>query len=101
MSWTDAWPALAMLVAIATLPWLVRMAKARGWIQIGQQGQVATVLSVSPLSPQQKVVTLEVKHGEHHRILLLGVTAQSVCVLDSWSPPPPQPTHSTGVQLES
>lgn len=89
MSWIQAWPALALLLAVVLMPGLIRMAKTRGWIRGVPAQQVATVVSVAPISPNQRVVTLEVKHGGHHRMLLLGVTAQSVCVLDSWTPPSP------------
>ncbi|WP_460505209.1 flagellar biosynthetic protein FliO [Hydrogenophaga soli] len=100
MSWTQAWPALALLLAVVLLPGLVRLAKTRGWIRGVPPHQVATVVSVSPISPNQRVVTLEVKHGEHHRMLLLGVTAQSVCVLDSWTPPSQPPERLSGASVE-
>jgi flagellar protein FliO/FliZ len=49
------------------------------------QGAMRTV-AVLPLSPSQRIVTVEVGHGEQRKWLVLGVTAQQITALHEMAP---------------
>ena len=81
----DAWPALALLAMLACMPWLARRIRASGWQGLKQPEQPARLVSALAIGTQQRVVTIEVLQGAQRRRLLLGVTPQSVTLLDAWS----------------
>ena len=82
-TFSDAWPAMALMAVVLSLPWLARWLKQRGWTGSANGAQPMTVVSVLAVGAQQKVVTVEVNLGTHRKWLVLGVTAQSVTKLDS------------------
>ena len=70
------------VAAMALLPWLVRRVQQRR----GLAGSAGTappprVLSVVPVGPQQRVVTVEVGTGAARTCLVLGVTVQQITCL--------------------
>lgn len=81
----DAWPALALLAILACMPWLARRIRASGWQGLKQPEQPTRLVSALAVGAQQRVVTIEVQQGAQTRRLLLGVTPQSVTLLDAWS----------------
>lgn len=92
---TDAWPALVLLAILACAPWLARRIRATGWQVLKQPEQPARMVSALAVGTQQRVVTIEVQQGPHTRRLLLGVTPQSVTLLDAW------PIESASASLPS
>ena len=99
-SLVDAWPALALLAILACMPWLARRIRASGWQGLKQPEQPARLVSALAVGAQQRVVTIEVHQGAQTRRLLLGVTPQSVTLLEAWSvesakAAPTASTHNT------
>lgn len=78
-----AWPALALLLLLVGVAWLLKLLRQSGWQGVGSATQATRLVSVLNLGPQQKVVTVEVGQGEHRRWLVLGVTAHSINRLDT------------------
>ncbi|MDH4060154.1 MAG: flagellar biosynthetic protein FliO [Aquincola sp.] len=85
---------VAILALIPVALWLLRRTPAGG---AASQGVMRTV-AVMPLSPSQRLVTVEVGRGEGRRWLVLGVTGQQITTLhemapqdDAMSPSDPQP----------
>lgn len=81
----DAWPAIALLTIIVSMPWLARRVRASGWQGLKPPEQPTRLVSALAVGSQQRVVTIEVQQGSQTRRLLLGVTPQSVTLLDAWS----------------
>jgi flagellar protein FliO/FliZ len=81
MSFGSAFTSLLWFIAIlALIPaalWLLKRTPAGGSTA---QGLMRTV-AVLPLSPSQRVVTIEVGRGEARRWLVLGVTGQQIRTL--------------------
>jgi len=81
MSFGSAFTSLLWFIAIlALIPaalWLLKRTPAGGSTA---QGLMRTV-AVLPLSPSQRVVTIEVGRGEARRWLVLGVTGQQIHTL--------------------
>ncbi|NML14857.1 FliO/MopB family protein [Azohydromonas caseinilytica] len=74
---------LAVLALIPVALWLLkRTPLAQG---AGTPGVMRTV-AVLPLSPGQRLVTVEVGSGEERRWLVLGVTAQQISTLHTMAP---------------
>lgn len=82
----DAWPALVLLAIIASMPWIARRVRAAGWQGLKPAEQPTRLVSALAVGAQQRVVTIEVQQGSQTRRLLLGVTPQSVTLLDAWTP---------------
>lgn len=82
-TFADAWPAMALMAVVLSLPWLASWLKRRGWAGSANGAEPLRVVSVLAVGSQQKVVTVEVNLGTHRKWLILGVTAQSVTKLDS------------------
>lgn len=81
----DAWPAIALLAIIVSMPWIARRIRASGWQGLKPPEQPTKLVSALAVGSQQRVVTIEVQQGSQTRRLLLGVTPQSVTLLDAWS----------------
>jgi flagellar protein FliO/FliZ len=80
MNQTSFWLVL-FVVAFASLPWLVKWVQRRtGLGKVPQDGGTRLISSLA-LSPQQRVVTVEVLHGQTRTRLVLGVTPQSISCL--------------------
>jgi flagellar protein FliO/FliZ len=87
--------ALWFLAVIALIPlalWLLRRTPMGGALGAGTSGVLRHV-AVLPLSPSQRIVTVEVGSGAERRWLVLGVTPQSINTLHSMAPQaePPAP----------
>jgi len=74
---------LAILAAIPLCLWLLKRTPMGG--AGGAAGSPRTV-AVLPLSPQQKLVTVEVGQGEDRLWLVLGVSAQGIRTLHTMAP---------------
>jgi flagellar protein FliO/FliZ len=73
---------IAILALIPVAFWLFKRTPAGG---AAMQGAMRTV-AVLPLSPSQRLVTVEVGHGEHRKWLVLGVTGQQITTLHEMAP---------------
>jgi flagellar protein FliO/FliZ len=77
---------IAILVLIPVALWLFKRSPAGARFGGGTgQGAMRTVSSLS-LSPNQRVVTVEVGQGDERRWLVLGVTSASINTLHSMAP---------------
>jgi flagellar protein FliO/FliZ len=77
---------IAILALIPLALWLFKRSPAGARFGGGAgQGAMRTVASLS-LSPNQRVVTIEVGQGEERRWLVLGVTSASINTLHSMAP---------------
>lgn len=81
----DVWPAMLLLAIIVSMPWLARRVRSSGWKGLKPTEQPTRLVSALAVGSQQRVVTIEVQQGSHTRRLLLGITPQSVTLLDAWS----------------
>jgi flagellar protein FliO/FliZ len=91
---------LAILAAIPLVLWLLRRSPAGGASGAGALRTVA----VLPLSPSQRIVTVEVGRGDARRWLVLGVTGQQITTLHDMAPqdeaaPPAAPHTAPFAQL--
>lgn len=80
----NAWPALVLLALMVGIAWALKWARTRvpGLPGLpGQQGPALKVLGSLALSPQQRVVSLQVGQGENATCLVLGVAAGGVSLL--------------------
>jgi flagellar protein FliO/FliZ len=73
---------IAILALIPVALWLVKRTPAGG---AAMQGAMRTV-AVLPLSPSQRIVTVEVGKGEARRWLVIGVTGQQITTLHEMAP---------------
>ncbi len=73
---------IAILALIPAALWLLKRTPAGG---AAMQGAMRTV-AVLPLSPSQRIVTVEVGRGEARRWLVLGVTGQQITTLHEMAP---------------
>lgn len=87
------WPTLltvvALVTAMAALPWLLRRFQQRTATLRGAAGLQSRVLGAVGVGPQQRVVTVEVGEGTQTVRLVLGVTAQSIQCLHVLQAPAP------------
>ena len=78
-------PLLWFAAVVALIPlalWLLKRTPMGGGATQGLLRSVA----VLPLSPGQRIVTVEVGQGEERRWLVLGITPQSITTLHSMAP---------------
>jgi flagellar protein FliO/FliZ len=73
---------IAILALIPAALWLLKRTPAGG---AAMQGAMRTV-AVLPLSPSQRLVTVEVGRGEQRKWLVLGVTGQQITALHEMAP---------------
>jgi flagellar protein FliO/FliZ len=73
---------LAILALIPLALWLLKRTPMGGSASQG----VLRSIAVLPLSPSQRIVAIEVGHGEARRWLVLGVTPQSITTLHAMVP---------------
>ncbi len=82
-------PILWFFAVIAAIPlalWLFKRSALGG----GSAGHsLMRSVAVLPLSPSQRVVTVEVGHGDERRWLVLGVTPSSITTLHNMRAPAP------------
>ena len=86
---------------VALIPFALRMLKRTPMGGMGVPGVMRSG-AVLPLSPQHRLITVEVGRGEERRWLVLGVTAQSITTLHTMAPQeepagalPPTPAFAT------
>jgi flagellar protein FliO/FliZ len=87
-------PLLWFAVILAAIPvalWLLKRTP------IGSAGAPAGLRSIAvlPLSPNQRIVTLEVGHGDARRWLVLGVSPAGISTLHEMAPQPLPETIAT------
>ncbi len=78
-------PLLWFAAIIALIPialWLLRRTPVGGLAAHGVLRSVAML----PLSPSQRIVTVEVGRGDERRWLVLGITPQSITTLHAMAP---------------
>ena len=78
-------PVLWFLAILAVIPlalWLLK----RSPLGSGLASTQMRLVSILPLSPSQKLLTVEVGEGEDRRWLVLGVTAQQIQTLHVMPP---------------
>jgi flagellar protein FliO/FliZ len=92
-------PLLSFIAVLAMIPaalWLLKRTPLGG---AGGQGLMRTV-AVLPLSPSQRLLTVEVGTGDDRQWLVLGVTAQGINTLHTMAPQAePAPGLGAGVPL--
>ena len=90
---------VAILALIPLALWLLKRTPLGG---AAAQGQMKTI-AMLPLSPSQRIVTIEVGQGDDRRWLVLGVTAQQINTLHVMppqaEPPAPEATAPFAQQL--
>jgi flagellar protein FliO/FliZ len=94
-------PLLWLVVVLASIPaalWLLRRSGYAGLSPRAVPGAMR-VVSQSVLSPQHRLVTIEVGEGADRCWLVLGMTGQQMVVLHRLTPPPADgaPVRSTPV----
>lgn len=83
---------LAIIVLIPVALWLLKRTPLGGRLGGGQGFGTAAgpaglrAVDTLSLSPTQRIVTIEVGHGEQRQWLVLGVTAQTITPLHSMAP---------------
>ena len=87
-TWTSALWFIAILALIPISLWLLKRSPAGAGASHG--AGLRNVASLA-LSPTQRIVTLEVGHGDDRRWLVLGVTPTNVSTLYSVAPFEPVP----------
>jgi len=92
---------VAVVAAIPAVLWLLKRSG-----RFGPAGAAGTLRSIAalPLSPSQRLVTVEVGTGAERRWLVLGVTPQSITTLHTMAPqddavPPPAAPADPFAQL--
>jgi flagellar protein FliO/FliZ len=73
---------IAIIAMIPAVLWLLKRTPMGG---AGTQGLIRSI-AVLPLSPGQRLVTVEVGSGAERRWLVLGVTAQTITTLHTMAP---------------
>lgn len=95
------WLALALILgSIPLVLWLLKRSGHAGVSPRVVQGGVR-VVSQAVLSPQQRLVTVEVGEGADRCWLVLGVTAQQISVLHRLAPPLQAEVAGGGLVLPS
>lgn len=73
---------IAIVAMIPAALWLLKRTPMGGGAASGVMRSVAML----PLSPSQRIVTVEVGQGEERKWLVLGVTAQTITTLHTMAP---------------
>jgi len=96
MNTSSLTPLLWLLGVVALIPlvlWMIRRSPMGAQFSSGPLRPVGTL----PLSNSQRLVTVEVGHGEERLWLVLGVTPGSITPLHTMVPPPGgEPVTPTG-----
>ena len=89
-SWTALLWFIALIAMIPGVLWLLKRTPLGG----AASGSALKTVAVLPLSTSQRIVTVEVGHGDQRRWLVLGVTPNSIQTLhlmDAQELPPADP----------
>ncbi len=73
---------IAIIAMIPVALWLLKRTPMGG----AAGGSTMRSVAALPLSASQRIVTIEVGHGDERRWLVLGVTAQSITTLHTMAP---------------
>ena len=76
---------LWFIAIIAMIPLALWLLKRTPMGHAGGNGVMRNI-AVLPISPNQRILTVEVGHGEYRRWLVLGVTPQSITTLHTMGP---------------
>ena len=90
---------VAILALIPVALWLLKRTPMGG----ASGGGVLKSIAALPLSPNQRIITIEVGQGESRRWLVLGVTPQSITTLHAMEPqvaPPGAPASAAPLQAQ-
>ena len=95
---------IAILAMIPRALWLLKRTPAGAMLSGAAATGTLRSVAVLALSANQRVVTIEVGHGDDRRWLVLGVTPQSITTLHTMSPqadcpPSPGPVAPAFAQL--
>ncbi|HWH85109.1 MAG TPA: flagellar biosynthetic protein FliO [Burkholderiaceae bacterium] len=84
---------VAILAMIPAALWLLKRTPAGAMFGGAAGGTMLRSIAALPLSASQRIVTVEVGHGDERRWLVLGVTAQNITTLHTMAPQadPPAP----------
>jgi flagellar protein FliO/FliZ len=82
---------IAVLAMIPVVLWLLKRTPMGGSAAHG----VMRTVAVLPISPSQKLLTVEVGQGEDRRWLVLGVTGQQITTLHTMPPQADVPVAGT------
>ncbi len=81
---------MAIIVMIPLALWLLKRTPLGAGASSGLMRNVASL----PISPNQRLVTVEVGQGEDRRWLVLGVSAGNITTLHTMPPQPELPGHA-------
>jgi flagellar protein FliO/FliZ len=84
---------IAIIVMIPAALWLLKRTPMGGGAAQGVMRSVAML----PLSPNQRLVTVEVGQGDARQWLVLGVTANSITTLHTMAPQADAPAPTVGM----
>jgi flagellar protein FliO/FliZ len=90
---SSLWWFVAVVALIPLALWLLKRTPLGG---SGSGAGVPRTVGVLPLSPSQKLVTIEVGQGEERLWLVLGVTPQSIRTLHTMTPQHTAPAGPPG-----
>ena len=77
----------AIIVMIPLALWLLKRTPLGG----AGSGDVMRSIAALPISTSQRILTVEVGHGDQRRWLVLGVTPHTITTLHSMEPPAEEP----------
>jgi flagellar protein FliO/FliZ len=83
---------IAIIAMIPVALWLLKRTPMGG---AGSQGVMRSI-AVLPISPSQRIVTVEVGSGDERRWLVLGVTPSAITTLHTMAPATPAVEASPG-----
>lgn len=83
---------IAIIAMIPVALWLLKRTPMGG----AASGHLLRSVAALPLSANQRIVTVEVGHGDGRRWLVLGVTAQSITTLHTMEPQADLPGAAPG-----
>jgi flagellar protein FliO/FliZ len=88
---------VAILALIPAALWLLKRTPMGG----ASGGGVLKSVAALPLSPNQRIITIEVGQGESRRWLVLGVTPQSITTLHAMEPQAMSPGSAPDASLRT
>jgi flagellar protein FliO/FliZ len=94
----NAAPALVLLVIMMAVAWMLQRYRRHIPGAARQTGPALHVMSTLALGPQQRVVTLQVGHGESGVCLVLGVAPGGITALHTLPLPPADLAANSSVE---
>ena len=90
---------IAVVALIPIALWLLKRSPAGARFGGGPNPGVVRHIAALPLSPSQRIVTIEVGQGEARRWLVLGVTPNNITTLHSMEPQADAPATTTSTAM--